>query len=61
MEDKCFLFFFGSGGKKVTRCIFGQDFLSPRAKKVYGIEKYPSTSMSCCSDDLAQLLLCLDL
>ena len=42
-------------------CIFGCAFLSPRTTKIYGIKNYPSTSMSCCSDDLAQLLPCLDL
>ena len=32
------------------------DFLSLRATRVLGIESYPSAGMSCCSDDLAQLL-----
>ena len=57
-------FLFGGGGKKlcvVLQCIFGRDFLSPRTTTVSGIEKYPSSSMSCCSDDLAQLLPYLDL
>ena len=38
-------------------CIFECDFLSPCTTIVLGIENYPSASMSCCSDDLAQLLL----
>ena len=41
--------------------IFGRDFLSPRTTIFSGIENYPSASISCCSDDLAQLLPCLDL
>ena len=41
--------------------VFGHDFLSPPTTIVVGIENYPSTSMSCCSDDLAQLLPYLDL
>ena len=41
--------------------IFGRDFLSPRTTIFSGIENYPSASISCCSDDLAQLLQCLDL
>ena len=32
------------------------DFLSLHATRVLGIESYPSAGMSCCSDDLAQLL-----
>ena len=57
-------FLFGGGAKKlhvVLQCIFERDFLSPRTTKVSGIEKYPSASMSCCSDDLAQWLPCVDL
>ena len=43
----------------VLQCIFGRDFLSPRATIVLGIETDP---VSCCSDDLALLLLpCLNL
>ena len=38
------------------QCISGRDFLSPRTTVASGVEKYPSASMSCCSDDLAQLL-----
>ena len=45
----------------VLRCIFRRDFLSLPTTNVSGIENYPSVSMSCCSDDLAQLPLCLDL
>ena len=41
--------------------IFGHDFLSPRTTIFSGIENYPSASLSCCSDNLAQLLPCLDL
>ena len=41
--------------------IFGRDFLSPRTTIFSGIENYPSARMSCCSDDLALLLPCLDL
>ena len=44
-------------GKKlhiVLQCIFGLDFLS---LCIMGIENHSSTSMPCCSDDLAQLLL----
>ena len=37
------------------------DFLSPRTTIVSGIENYPSTCMSWCSDDLALLLPRLDL
>ena len=37
--------------------IFGRDFLSPHTTIFSGIENYHSTSMSCCSDYLAQLLL----
>ena len=53
-------FLFVGGGKKVTHCIFGPDFQSLCTTIVSGIENYPSTCMSCCSDDLAQLLPCLD-
>ena len=45
----------------VLQCIFRHDFLSPHTTIVPGIENFPSTSISCYSDDLAQLLLCLDL
>ena len=45
----------------VLQCIFGHDFLSPRTTIVLGIENHPSACMSCCSDDLALLLLRLDL
>ena len=41
--------------------IYGREFLSPRTTIFSGIENYPSASMSCCSDDLARLLPCLDL
>ena len=55
-------FLSGGGGKKLfTQCIFGRDFLSPRTTIVLDIENYPSACMSCCSDDLALLLPCLDL
>ena len=55
-------FLFGGGEKLcvVLQCIFGHDFLSPYTTKVSCVKNYPSASMSCCSDDLAQLLLCLD-
>ena len=45
----------------VLQCIFPRDLLSLPTVKVSGIENYPSVSMSCCSDDLAQLPSCLDL
>ena len=45
----------------VLRCIFGRDFLSPHTTIGSGIKNYPCASMSCCSDDLAQLLPCFDL
>ena len=45
----------------VLQCIFGHEFLSLRTTIVLGIENYPNASMSCCSDDLAQVLPCLDL
>ena len=64
-RDKNFGIFFSEEGAKklrvVLQCIFERDFLSPRTTKVSGIEKYPSASMSCCSDDLAQWLPCVDL
>ena len=41
--------------------IFGRDFLSLCTTIFSGIANYPSASISCCSDDLAQLLPCLDL
>ena len=44
----------------VLQCIFGRDFLSQRPTIALGVENYSSPSMSCCSDDLAQLLPCLD-
>ena len=53
-------FLFGGGSKKlrvVLQCIFGCDFPSLCSTEVLGIENYPTTSMSCCCDDLAQLLL----
>ena len=57
-------FLSGGGGEKklfvVLQCIFGRDFLSPRTTLVSGIENYPSTCISCCSDDLSLLLPCLD-
>ena len=40
---------------------FGRDFLSPLTTIFSAIENYPSASISCCSDDLAQLLPFLDL
>ena len=42
-------------------CATGRDFLSPRTTIFSGIESYPSASISCCSDDLTELLPCLDL
>ena len=59
-EQELWYFLFGGGSEKVTSCIFGLDFLSPHTTKVLDIENYPNT-MSCCSDDLAQLLPYLDL
>ena len=44
----------------ILKCNFGCDFLSLRTTIVLQLKKYPSTSMSCCSDDMAQFLLCLD-
>ena len=44
-----------------SQCIFGRDFLSLHTTIFSGVENYPSSRMSCCSDDLAQLLPCLDL
>ena len=59
MEGQVLLSFLsGGGGKKlfvILQCIFGH------ATTVSGIENYPSVCMSCCSDDLALLLSCLDL
>ena len=40
---------------------FVYNVFSARTTIVSGIEHYPSSSMCCCSDDLAQLLLCSDL
>ena len=51
---------FGGGRKKVRvvlKCIFGRVYLSPRIAIVSSIENYLSACMSCCSDDLALLLL----
>ena len=45
----------------VLQCILGRDFLSLCTTIFSGIKNYPSASISCCSDDLAQLLPCLDL
>ena len=62
--QKLLSFLSGGGGEKkfvVLQCIFGRDFLSPRTTLVSGIENYPSTCISCCSDDLSLLLTCLDL
>ena len=47
--------------KKGIDCIFGHDFLSSCITIVLGIENYPSICISCCSNDLSLLLLCLDL
>ena len=59
MEGQELLSFFLEEAEKKLRialqCIFGRDFLSPRATIVLGIETYPSASMSCCYDDLALL------
>ena len=57
-------FSFGGGRKKlhgVLQCSFGCDFLSSCTIIVSGVDNYLSPSMSCSSDGLAQLLLCLDL
>ena len=65
MEGQELLSFLSGGGRKklfvVLQCIFGRDFLSRRTTIVSGIKNYPSTCMSCCSDDLSLLLLHLDL
>ena len=45
----------------ILQCLFECDFLSPRTTIASGVENYPSPSMSCCSDDQAHLLPCLDL
>ena len=57
------LFFLEEAEEKLfyKRCNFGHDFLSLQTTIALGVENYPSPSMSCCFDDLAQLLLCLDL
>jgi len=59
------VFPFEGCGKKIyaifLQRIFGRDFLSLRTAIFSGVENYPSASISCCSDDLAQLLLCSDL
>ena len=65
-KDKNFgILFLEEAAKKlrvVLQCIFECDFLSPCIYyNIYGIENSPSASMSCCSDDLAQWLPCLDL
>ena len=61
MEGQELLSFLFVGGRKsyalFQKCIFRRDFLSPRTAIVLGIENYPSACMSCCSDDLALLLL----
>ena len=64
-KGKCFSLSFSEETanklRVVLQCIFGRNFLSPCATIVSGIENYSSLSMACCSDDLAQLLPCLDL
>ena len=64
MEGQELLSFLSGGGRRklfiVLQCIFRCDFLSPRTTIVSSIENYPSACMSC-SDDLALLLLRLDL
>ena len=48
----------------VIRCFtmyFRHDFLSSCTAIVSGIKDHPSTCISCCSNDLSLLLLCLDL
>ena len=62
--DELSSFLFGGGRNKlgvVLQHIFGRVFLSPRTTIISGIKNYPSTSMSCCSDDLAQSVPRLDL
>ena len=44
----------------VLQCIFGHDFLSVHTTIALGVENYPSPSMSCCTDDQAQLLPCFN-
>jgi len=54
------IFFSEEAAKKlrvVLQCIFGCYFPSLCSTDVLGIENYPSASMSCYCDDLAQLLL----
>ena len=53
-------FLFGGGGKEVLQCIFGSDFLSLHTTIALGVENYPCPSMSCWSDDQAQLLPCFN-
>ena len=64
-QELWYFLFIGEVAKKSSRivlqCIFGRDFLSLRTAELLGIENYPSISISCCSDGLAQLLPCLDL
>ena len=60
MEGQEHLSFSEEVGKRL-QCIFGRDFLSHRTTIVSGIQNYSRASMSCCSDDLALLLPCLDL
>ena len=38
----------------VLHCVFGRDFLSLHTTIVLGVEDSSSTSMSSCSEDLAQ-------
>ena len=47
----------GGGGKKFYNAFSDVIFLSPCTAIVSGIENYPSACKSCCSDDLALLLL----
>ena len=55
------VFPFRTRREKVIDCIFGHDFLSSCTTIVLGIANYPSICISCCSNDLSLLLLCLDL
>ena len=44
--------------EKVTHCIFGRNFLSLCSTIALGTENYPNVD---CSNNVAQLLPCLDL
>ena len=66
-QAECLHFFlmhsFEGYGQKVTCCfynVFSDVIFDPRVLQCFRVsENSPSASMSCCSDDLAQLLTCL--